>query len=56
MLNETLFEDILPTVRTFRRRFQNVIRQARNWAGNAIEDIIERNLCVFRVAAFAGFN
>ncbi len=43
-------------IRTLRGRLKNVIRHARIGSRDAIEDVIERNLCPFRIAVLAGFD
>jgi len=54
-LYESLFQNLTPAVGAGRRRFQNV---SNAWirSGNAIEDVIERNLGTVRIAAFAGVD
>jgi hypothetical protein len=54
--NQSLFEDLAEATRTPCRRLKNVIRLARIRAGNAIENIVERNLGAFRIAVFTRFN
>jgi len=54
--DQRLFENLAPTVRALRRLFQNVIRHTRIGAGNAVENIVERNLGTLGIAVFAGFD
>ena len=51
--NQRLIENLSPAIRTFRWRFQNVIRHARIGSGDAVENIIEWNLSTFVVAMLA---
>ena len=48
--NQLLFENLPPAVRTRRGLFQNLIRHARIGAGNAVENIVERNLGTLGIA------
>ena len=54
--NQCFFENLTPAIRALRRFFQNVIRQAGIWAGNAVENVIEWNLTAFLVAVLTGFD
>src|SRR5262245_58265340 len=50
------YDNLTPALRTLRRRFQNVIRHAGVGAGNAVEDVIERNLGASWIAVLAGLD
>jgi hypothetical protein len=54
--NQRFFQNLSPTIRTFRRFSQNVIRHARIGAGNAVENIIERGLGSFLIAMLSRLN
>ena len=51
--DESLFQNITPTIRALRRVLQNVIRHAMIRAGDAVEDVIERNLNTVGIAVLA---
>ena len=55
-LDKSFFHNLAATVRALCWRFQNIIPHARIGAGNAIEDVIERDLCAFCIALLAGFD
>ncbi len=56
LLDPRFFQDITPTIRTFRRLFENVIRHTPSSPVDAIEHPIERNLCAHGIAVLAGFD
>jgi len=39
-----------------RRLLENVICHAGIWAGNAVEDVIERDFCTVKITVLAGFD
>src|SRR6476646_9011170 len=51
--NESLFEHFSSTVRTPCWHFQDVLRSHRIRAGDAIEQAIEEEFCIFRIATLA---
>src|SRR5262245_59974937 len=52
--DQGLFQNLTPTIRTFRRRLQNVIRHAGIGSGDAIENVIDRNFSAFWITVLAG--
>ena len=55
-LDESLFQDFSTAIWAFRRGLQNVVRHARIGAGNAVENVIERNFDAFRIAMLTGYD
>jgi len=56
VFNESFFQNFAAAVGTLRRGLQNVIPHARIGSSNAIEDVIERDFGLFRIAVLAGFD